>query len=246
MKNRLIKSPGATPLYNQIADDLRFKIVANEWSTGEKIPPELELCTLYNVSRITVRKAIDELVREGYLYRQRAKGTFVLSLDDTNEKQHYTMVRSFTKEMEELGKKAETLSATVKLIEASKRVSKQLNIPEGSEVLQLRRIRGTVGHPFAYFITHIPYIEKFSLDNEDYYGSFYDYLRSFGIVVSESKEYVEATIATEELQKILKVSEYTPILKRVRMTFQSERNFHEFSECYYIGNQYRYYVEMNG
>ncbi|MFD2385848.1 GntR family transcriptional regulator [Enterococcus rivorum] len=56
MKNRLIKSPGATPLYNQIADDLRFKIVANEWSTGEKIPPELELCMLYNVSRITVRK----------------------------------------------------------------------------------------------------------------------------------------------------------------------------------------------
>ncbi|MBC8845373.1 GntR family transcriptional regulator, partial [Escherichia coli] len=67
----------ASPLYAQIADDLREKIQTEVWQTGDKIPPELDLCELYNVSRITVRKAIDELVRENLLYRERAKGTFV-------------------------------------------------------------------------------------------------------------------------------------------------------------------------
>ncbi|WP_317914701.1 GntR family transcriptional regulator [Carnobacterium maltaromaticum] len=245
MSNRLIKSPGAAPLYNQISDDLRFKILAGQWDTGEKIPPELELCELYHVSRITVRKAIDELVREGYLYRERAKGTFVLSLDGTTEKQHYTMVQSFTKEMQELGKTATTLSATVELIRATPKLAKQLNISTNSKVLQLRRVRGTDGQAFAYFITSIPYVADFSLDSQEYYGSFYDYLASFGIVINEFKEYVEAVVATDELQSILQVSEHTPLLKRVRMTFQTEKNFHEFSECYYIGNKYRYYVDIN-
>ncbi len=86
MNDKLTKEKGASPLYSQIADDLRFKIVSGEWGEGEKIPPELDLCKIYEVSRITIRKAIDELVREGRLYRERAKGTFVLATDHSVEK----------------------------------------------------------------------------------------------------------------------------------------------------------------
>ncbi len=62
-------------------------------------------------------------------------------------------------------------------------------------------------------LLHIPYTEKFSLDSKDYYGSLYDYLKTFDIVMSESKEYVEALSATPELQAVLDVPENTPILK---------------------------------
>jgi GntR family transcriptional regulator len=233
LNEKLAKGKGASPLYSQIADDLRFKIVSGEWGDGEKIPPELDLCDIYSVSRITIRKAIDELVREGHLYRERAKGTFVLSMDHSTQKEHYTMVRSFTREMEELGKKVRTLHAQVSMIEASERISQQLGTRGVDD-----------GKAFAYFVTHIPYTENFSLDSKDYYGSLYDYLKTFDIVMSESKEYVEALLATPELQAVLDVPENTPILKRVRMVSRADGQYKEISDCYYIGDQYRYYVEI--
>ena len=246
MKKQLFKDSGSSPIYSQISEDLRFKISSGEWAEGEKIPAELELCEIYNVSRITIRKAIDELVRAGYLYRERAKGTFVLTNDHSDEKQHYTMVRSFTKEMEELGKQAKTLYAKVDLISATDKMAKQLSIEKGSKVLQLRRIRGTSeGEAFAYFVTHIPYIYDFSLDSDDYYDSFYNYLKTFGILINDSREYVEAIAATPELQAVLDIEKGTPILKRVRMTAERDGHFKEISDCYYIGDKYRYYVELN-
>ena len=72
----------------------------------------------------------------------------------------------------------------------------------------------------------------------------YDYLRSFGIVMNESKEYVEALNATPEIQAILEVPENTAILKRVRMVSRADGQYKEISDCYYIGSQYRYYVEF--
>ncbi len=120
MVRKLNKMYDASPLYAQIADDLREKIQSEVWQTGDKIPPELDLCELYNVSRITVRKAIDELVRENLLYRERAKGTFVRDWEEA-EDEHFTLVRSFTNEMKELGKKAATLHAEVEVINADKK-----------------------------------------------------------------------------------------------------------------------------
>ena len=69
------------PYYLQIADDMRSNIQIEKWKEGEKIPTELQLCDIYHVSRITVRKAIDELVKDNLLDRKRAKGTFVKKLD---------------------------------------------------------------------------------------------------------------------------------------------------------------------
>ena len=65
-------------LYVQIYAIILEKIESGEWPSGTQIPPEDELCRIYDVSKVTVREAIQELVREGYLKRQQGKGTFVL------------------------------------------------------------------------------------------------------------------------------------------------------------------------
>lgn len=136
MVRKLNKMYDASPLYAQIADDLREKIQTEVWQTGDKIPPELDLCELYNVSRITVRKAIDELVRENLLYRERAKGTFVRDWEEA-EDEHFTLVRSFTNEMKELGKKAATLHAEVEVINADKKIALQLGLSVGTRCYKL-------------------------------------------------------------------------------------------------------------
>jgi GntR family transcriptional regulator len=65
-------------LYVQIYAIILEKIESGEWPSGTRIPPEDELCRIYDVSKVTVREAVNELVREGYLKRQQGKGTFVL------------------------------------------------------------------------------------------------------------------------------------------------------------------------
>ncbi len=229
------------PLYAEVSNDLRFKIFTDEWKVDEQIPTEMELCEIYNVSRITVRKAIDLLVQEGLLYRQRAVGTFVRKID---EQGNLTPVKSFTQEMTGLGKEAYTLNAAIQKIPASRKIANFLNTKINEPVMNLRRVFGTHEGAFAFFDTYFLCNEKYSLDSKDYYGSFYEYLNSFGIVVNSINEYVEAVLPDNELMKILSVDQCTPILKRVRYTKDIDvgKSFQEYSECFYIGSEYRYYV----
>src|SRR4030043_2055345 len=75
---RTIDRESKLKLYVQIYTIIKEKIESGEWPVGTQIPTEDELCKTYDVSKVTVREAIQELVREGYLKRQQGKGTFVL------------------------------------------------------------------------------------------------------------------------------------------------------------------------
>jgi GntR family transcriptional regulator len=240
----MLSNDTAYPLYAQIADQFRLNIQTEKWKEGQRIPTEMELCEHYHVSRITIRKAIDELVRANLLYRERAKGTFVKSL--TPHKDEFaTIVKGFTQELKEQGKNATTVFAEVELSHADQKVAKFLNIKVGEEILVLKRVRGDGNEVFAYFKTYLAYKKAYSLKSRDYYGSFYDYLRTLGIVVNQEREYIEAVSATRELKRILKVKENDPILKRVRFTSQKNKSFYEYTECFYVGSKYRYYLDFD-
>lgn len=66
-----------TPLYQQLMEDIKYAIEDGKYQPEEKIPSEPELSELYSVSRITVRRAVDELCAQGYLVKKQGKGTFV-------------------------------------------------------------------------------------------------------------------------------------------------------------------------
>lgn len=232
----------ACPLYAQIANEMRLNIQAEIWPEGKRIPTEMVLCDIYHVSRITIRKAIDELVKENLLVRIRSKGTFVQ--DTFQEEDHSTIIKGFTQELQERGKLAKTVHVDVKIAFADKRVAKFLNVEVGSEVLVLKRVRGDEDSIFAYFITYIVYDRDYSLDVKNYYSSFYAYLRTKNITVNQEKEYIEAVSPNREVQKKLRIKESEPVLKRVRFTSQATENFYEYTECFYIGKKYRYYLDF--
>ncbi|KNE21806.1 GntR family transcriptional regulator [Virgibacillus pantothenticus] len=233
----------AIPLYVQIADRLRDNIKMGKWKEGDKIPTEVELCNIYDVSRITIRKAIDELVKEDLLRRQRAKGTFVTSFVEPSD--NFTVVKSFTEEMRELGEKARTMDVKLEITEADKRLAMYLNMNIGDKVMILKRIRGDSKQAFVYSVTYIKSDENFSLDPNDYYGSFYTYLNEHGIQVKDNKEVVEAILPNYEVRKALNINKNEPVLKRTRFTSCKSKNFYEYTINYYIGNSYKYYLDFN-
>ena len=232
------------PLYSQIARELRENIRNGDWSEGQRIPTEMDLCDQYHVSRITIRKAIEQLTQENLLVREKAKGTFVNHYSPEKTK-HLTLIKSFTQEMKEQGRVASTIHATVDKKVADHTIAKQLEIGVGDDVLCLKRIRGTDGEYLAYFVTYIPYQFLFSLDSKDYYGSFYDYLAQFEIFPTKQSEYIEAITANTHLQQVLKLKKSEPILKRVRFTTDTKQGFKEYTECFYIGSKYKYYLDFS-
>lgn len=239
-----VSQSGADPLYVEVAVDLREKIALGVWKPGDRLPPELELCETYHVSRITVRRALDELVRDHLIVRRRAKGTFVLDLSASHEDDHFTLARSFSSELRERGQVARTLWASISRERADRLVARDLRCDEGDEVMVLRRVRGTEGRAFVYFVTRFSPLDSLPLVSSYYYGSFYELLLERGITLREVLESLEAIRPDAEIREALDVGKSTPILKRVRMARQVDGDFRERTDCYYIGSEYRYYVDF--
>jgi len=235
----------SAPLYLQLKAEIKKKIDEGIWKPGDKIPPEVELCRTYNVSRITVREAINELVWEEYLVRHRAKGTFVLDIaKKKSDNDYYTYVKSFTYEMSEMGKQAKTVHAEAAKMHADSFIADQLKMEEGEPVLVLKRVRGIDNELLVFSVSYLRFYPFFSLDSADYYGSLYEMLKKNGVRLTKIKEYLEAVKPSAEVRERLNISDDVPVLKRVRHALNQHGNMVEFTESYYAGERYRYYVEL--
>ncbi|MBS4062481.1 MAG: GntR family transcriptional regulator [Bacteroidetes bacterium] len=241
MQNKSIKKN--LPKYREIEEDLRYKILFGLWKPGNQILTEDELCKIYQVSRITIRKAIHELENAGYLVRHTGKGTFVTDWQDNTPES--PTLKSFTNEMYELGKKAVTIDVELVVTEADRIMAGILNIPVGDRIIQLKRVRAIEGGVIiGYSINSFPFTSDFSTDPNDYYASFYEYLGTFGIFFKSSKAYLEAMLPSAEVAEKLRISPLDPVLKSVKISHSIDRLFAEYNICYYIGSEYRYYVQQ--
>lgn len=231
------------PLYLQIAQDLRQQIQTGAWQPGQRIPTEFALCDHYHVSRITVRKAIDELVKDNLIVRQRAKGSFVSTFDERIAT-HYTSYKSFTNEMKEVGIDIETLQVNVRLGFADYKLSNYLQVGVGDQIIMIERVRGAQGKAFAYFKTYLKFNPLLSLEASTYQHSFYDYLATLGIRIKHVREIVEAIEPSKKVAQILMIPQKKPVLKRARIVNNPLVDYYEYSECFYIGSQYKYAIDF--
>ncbi|OCN05436.1 hypothetical protein A4S06_08790 [Erysipelotrichaceae bacterium MTC7] len=158
------------PLYYRLADIIEEKISSGEWKKGKPIPSERELCKMYDMSRITVRNAIDLLANQGKLEKIQGKGTFVVG---TSILQNLGNVYSFSKEMEKQGKISDTILVDKKIIQANKKVARELGINEHDEVIYIERLRCDEQTPIIIEKTFFPMEYKFvieiDLDNQPLY-----------------------------------------------------------------------------
>ena len=96
-------SNGAKPLWSQLLNIIREKIEKEEYKVGDSLPSEMQLIEQYGVSRITVRQALDKLMKDGYIDRRRGKGTIVIR----KKEEVATVMKSSFTQLEEIGKKAQ-------------------------------------------------------------------------------------------------------------------------------------------
>lgn len=238
----LNREKGAAPLYSQIVDILREKIETGEFASGDSFYTEKVLQEMFQVSRITVRQAINELENEGYLQRFRGIGTIVTyGKIDENLKG----IVSFTDEMKSHGKEMTTTYCDMEKVKAEKMVAAQLGIQPKEECYRLTRVRSVDKEPLVYTITFLKNTREYPMDTHWYMESFYNFLqKECNTKVVKGRDTLEAVLATGDIVEHLAVPEGSPVFKRVRKTYEENGEILEYSLCYYPGARYRYSVEL--
>jgi GntR family transcriptional regulator len=224
------------PLYYQVMQEIKNKIESGELKPGDAIQKELELKELYDISRATIRQAILQLVNEGYLRRLKAKGTFVCSLPE--KPKFMGTLKGFAREMEEKGIPYSTIVLEKRYIPTPVKIAENLQVAEGSNVFQLKRLRYIQDEPVLISESYIP--EKYCpgiLDIDFEKKSLYDVLKQkYNIFLHHGTRYFEAVIAySVEDMKLLKISSKTPLLKVIGLVYTQEGLPIEYVEIKYRG-----------
>lgn len=240
---KLDTTRGAKPLYLQIAEILKDKINTNEFAIGEIIPGELELEKIYSVSRITVRQAIAELEREGYVKRERGKGTTVIGKHNIVE--YLTEIKSFSDEMTDRGLKPSSKNIIAEIKPADESVADVFGIEPQTNIFHLHRIRCADDEAIAVFDSYLTTKVDWPKDAKAWSGSMYGVFKKQGLdkPVRINETYV-AIIADEGLAAELGVAQGYPVFKRIRISFDSNDEVVEYSNCYYRGDRYNYSIEL--
>ena len=242
--SRTIDPYNALPKYNQLASILRQKIEDGQWPPRTPIPSERQLEQLYNISRTTIREAIDHLVRQGYLYREHGRGTFV---SPQKLQKGLMELTSFSEDLIKRGITPGQFIRSLDWITAPAKIAQKLEIAAGSKVLCIERVRLGDGVPIGLQTSYLALPSDLSINRADLEssGSLYRILQEkFNIIPSEADETLEVTLATPEEAQLLEVVAGAPLLLSERVLFAQNRKPVEFVKILYRGDRYRYYVRL--
>lgn len=242
--SRMIDPYAAVPKYFQLASILRQQIDNGEWKPREPIPSERQLEVIYNVSRTTIREAIDYLTRQGYLYREHGRGTFV---SPPKLQKALMELTSFSEDLLKRGIRPGQIIREISIVIPPASILQRLELAPGTPMLRLERIRLGNDVPIGLQISYLVLEPGQSITRAEMEeaGSLYKLLQEkFHIIPSEADETLEVTVATKEEAELLQIEEGAPLLLSERVLFAQNRRPVEFVKILYRGDRYQYYVRL--
>ena len=188
----LIDRENHQKLYLQLYGILKKKIENHEWPLGSQIPTEEELCKMFGVSRATVRNAVLDLVRQGYLKRQQGKGTFIFK-DVISE--GLTMLMSLRELMFEEGINISTNILARTVMMPVEGLDEKLDIPQDKHIIYIKKLHLIDNEPVLLEESYIPYhICPLLLEDDIEHHSLFElFEKKYGIKFTRVKTYIEIT-----------------------------------------------------
>ena len=234
------------PRYYQIKAIIKKWIVEKEFNVGDRIPSENELAARFDVSRLTVRQAVSQLVQEGFLTTRRGAGTYVT--DNQELINRYNIEFSgFMDDLFYLASRSKTKSAVVKRIKTPKFIRSKLQLPEADkDIIQIKRVRFINNRSFAYTINYIPVavgekIKKTALFKKPLLQILE---QDFGIEFTEAFQTMQASFCDQEIAAKLSIPAGSPVLFVERIMYVKNRVPFEVVQSSYRGDLYKYVTRL--
>ena len=228
----------AIPLYFQIEQDLASLIARGTLAPGSQLPSEEELVQRYGVSRTTVRKAVQELDRLGLIEIRRGRGTFVRTEKITQE---FTELTGFVEDMVAMGRQPSAKLLGTAPTEANETVARQLRVPIGTEVMQIRRVRMADDVAMSLDETYLPMDlgRKVAENDLDVYPIFSLLEEKYDTPLLEADYRLEAISADLLVAEALGIEVKSPILLIERVSYSLDQRPVDYEKLFYRGDKIR-------
>lgn len=238
----MLNKQSPIPIYHQIEETIKASIENEELKPGDLLPSENDYTVIFQVSRMTVRQAINNLVLAGYLYRQKGKGTYVA---ERKIEQTLEGLTSFTEDMKSRGLEPGIKLLKFGLIPAPQSVAKILNLKEYDPIYEIKRIRLANQLPMAYETNYIPANLVKGLTEGIVNHSLYDYIENqLGLKISKATQIIEASTVKKEEQGYLDLPAGAPVLVMERNSFLENEQPLELVKSVYRADRYKFFINM--
>ncbi|WP_251946928.1 GntR family transcriptional regulator [Levilactobacillus brevis] len=231
----------SSPIYIQIHNDIKRAIEAGKWAVGDRIPSERELSRNFDVSRMTLRQAIQTLVDEGILERQVGSGTYV-----ANQKVQEKMsgVTSFTDLMLTQGKQPTSKTISYHVMNPSLSEAEKLKLSEDDQVLRMERIRYGDDVPICFEVATVPEKLVDGLSKKEVTSSLYRALEDKKqLSPGKAQQTVSAMSASERIAEYLSIKRGDAILRLRQVTYLQDGTPFEYVRTQYVGERFEFYLE---
>lgn len=201
------------PLWAQFRDTLRSRILQGELAVGTKLPTEAEFGEQFGISRIVVREALADLVRNGLIYKIKGQGTFVSARE--REEDFVSTVLGFSDEMERKGLTVRTQVLAQELRAPTAHEANALELKDGDMVVALKRLRSVDGELRLLVETAVPAdlapgLHRTRLENR----SLYDVLRrQYGLRIVRAERWIDAVLPDESTRELLGIDGAEALLR---------------------------------
>ncbi|MBU2863641.1 GntR family transcriptional regulator [Reinekea forsetii] len=232
--------PGS--LYTQLARSLSQAIHEGMLEDGDFLLPQRDLAELLGVSRVTLRKAVESLVKEGLLVQRQGAGTMVTRGVKRNIHKSLAVLNSFTEDMQARGMTPTSSWVARATLQASPKEAKALNLSPGSMVSRFTRVRYASDTAIAYEIASVPaYIIS---DANEVGDSLYEYLDTKKARPVRALQTMTAINADKSVAESLSIAPNDAVLYIERQGFALNDSPIEFTRSWYRGDIYDFVTEL--
>lgn len=232
------------PLYVQIKDTLRARILDGTYAPHSRMPSEHELCAMFDVSRITVRQALGDLQKEGLLFKLHGKGTFV---SKPKAFQNVTSLQGFAEAMSSMGYEIVNQLRSFRTVKADRHLATKLNVPEGEPLVEIHRVRLLNREPVSLEQTWVPEALGKRLAGADLATRdiFLILENDCGVPLGHADVSIDAILADDDIVDALRVEESSPVLRIERLTHDASGTPIDYEYLYFRGDAFQYRLRID-
>jgi GntR family transcriptional regulator len=244
MLNTHINKKDYRPYYIQVKDAILEQIESGELKTGGRLPGEVELGAMFNVSRTVIRQALKELEIEQKISREKGKGTFI-----TEPKINYRLVQELVGFFQDAVKQGQipfTKVLKLELVKAPLEIAEFLEIKPGAKVIKMHRLRGIKKKPLILDFTYLPYeLCPQVLDTDFSSQSLYAFLEEkLGLVIARAHRTLYAVSATEYVAKKLELNNNEPVILFQSIAYLTDNRPIEYFQGYHSCRDSQFTVDL--
>lgn len=239
----MVNKRSPVPIYYQLEEEIKNRIEKGELMPGDMIPSEREYAEQNGISRMTVRQAINDLVNDGFLYRQKGKGTFVARKKIEQPLQGLT---SFTEDMRKRGMVPSSKLIRFGIVPAPKKIARQLEIEPDAPIYDIQRVRVADDVPMALETNAISANLVKGLTEEHARGSLYQTIEGkLAQRIDFARQVIESSTARESESEALDIQKDSPVLLIQRNTYLTDGTPLEVVKSVYRADRYKLMIDMH-